>query len=265
MSPSLLPRLLVPIATLLVLARAIAADPAPAPAPDNLPPPELTEFWSPEPPIVASPAGGIPSDAIVLFDGKNLNAWESAKEPGQPAPWQLEGDAMVIAPKSGDIRTKQGFGDIQLHLEFREPAKVVGTSQGRGNSGIFFMGQYELQVLDNYNNKTYVNGQVASIYKQHVPLVNASRPPGEWQVYDAIFLAPRFSADGKLLRPAYATVFHNGVLALYHVAVRGPTAWRGKPPYVAHADKLPISLQDHGNPVAYRNIWVREIKLPEEK
>lgn len=230
----------------------------------NLPAPELTEVWTPVPPIITAPAGGIPSDAIVLFNGKDLNAWESAKD-GAAAPWKLEDGAMVAVAKTGDVRTKQGFGDIQLHVEFRTPAKVVGESQGRGNSGVFFMGQYELQVLDSYNNKTYVNGQVASIYKQHIPLVNAARPPGEWQTYDAVFLAPRFDAAGKLVRPAYFTVFHNGVLAQYHVAVRGPTAWRGTPPYVAHPNKLPLQLQDHGNPTAFRNIWVRELTLPETK
>jgi len=253
---------LVPLAAL-VIARASAADPASAP--DNLPPHELTEFYAPVPPVITAPAGGIPSDAIVVFDGKNLDNWESAKNPGQPAPWRLEDGAVIVEPKTGDIRTKQSFGDIQLHLEFREPVKIVGDSQGRGNSGVFFMGLYELQVLDSYNNPTYVNGQVGSIYKQHVPLVNAARPPGEWQTYDAVFLAPRFDAAGQLLRPAYFTVFHNGVLIQYHVAARGPTAWRGTPPYVAHPAKLPLQLQEHGNPVAFRNIWIREITLPETK
>lgn len=257
-APKLALLALAPALTAFAASLAFAADA------DNQPAPELTEVWEPVPPIITAPAGGIPSDALVLFDGKNLDNWESAKD-GAAAPWKLEGDAMVVAPKSGDIRTKRGFGDVQLHLEFRTPAKVVGESQGRGNSGVFFMGQYELQVLDSHENKTYVNGQVGSIYKQHIPLVNAARPPGEWQVYDAVFLAPRFDAAGKLVRPAYVTVFHNGVLIQYHVAVRGPTAWRGKPPYVAHPDKLPLQLQDHGNPTAFRNIWVRELSLPEAK
>lgn len=252
---------LLPLA-FLVIARAFAADPA-----DNLPPPEQTEVWSPVPPVVTAPPDGVPSDAIVLFDGKNFDAWESAKKEtlGQPVAWTIEGDAMVVKAKTGDIRTKAGFGDVQLHIEWRAPAKVVGESQGRGNSGIFFMGQYELQVLDSYNNKTYPNGQTASVYKQHIPLANASRPPGEWQTYDVVFIAPRFSADGKLLSPARLTAFHNGVLVQYDVELAGPTAWRGKPPYQAHPAKLPLQLQDHGNPVAFRNIWVREISLPDQK
>lgn len=246
--------------TCLFVARVFAAAPN-----DGLPPPELTEVWTPVPPVISAPANGVPSDAIVLFDGKNLDAWESLKKEtlGQPAPWALEGDAFVVVPKSGDIRTKASFGDIQLHIEWRSPAKVVGESQGRGNSGVFFMGQYELQVLDSYDNKTYTNGQAASIYKQHIPLVNASRGPGEWQTYDVVFIAPRFNADGTLRSPARATVFHNGVLVQYNVEIQGATAWRGKPAYKAHAPKLPLSLQDHGNPVAFRNIWVREISLPD--
>jgi Domain of Unknown Function (DUF1080). len=246
-----------PLACLL-LARAFAADPN-----DGLPAPELTEVWSPVPPVVSAPANAVPSDAIVLFDGKNLDAWESLKKEtlGQPAPWTIEGDALVVAPKTGDIRTKASFGDVQLHIEWRSPAKVVGKSQGRGNSGVFFMGQYELQVLDSYDNETYPNGQAASVYKQHIPLVNASRPPGEWQTYDVVFIAPRFNADGTLRSPARMTVFHNGVLAQYDVELQGATVWRGKPSYKAHPAKLPIHLQDHGNPVAFRNIWVREITL----
>ena len=247
---------------LLLISRAVAAD-----ANDGLPAPELTEVWSPVPAVVTAPAGGIPSDAVVLFDGKNLDAWESAKNEtlGQPAAWKIEDGAMVVAPKTGDIRTKAAFGDVQLHAEWRTPAKVVGESQGRGNSGIFFMSQYELQVLDSHNNKTYPNGQAGSIYKQHIPLVNASRGPGEWQTYDAVFIAPRFDASGKLVSPARVTVFHNGVLVQNNVELQGATAWRGKPSYKAHPPKLPIQLQDHGNPVAFRNFWVREIALPESK
>jgi hypothetical protein len=229
----------------------------------DLPPPEATEVWKPEPPVVAAPAGAVPSDAIVLFDGKNLDAWESVK--GSPMPWKLDGDLMVMVPKSGYVRTKAAFGDIQLHLEFRTPAEVKGDGQGRGNSGVFFMGLYELQVLDSYNNPTYANGQAGSIYKQHIPLVNASRPPGEWQSYDAVFIAPRFAEDGKLVSPARVTVFHNGVLVQHDVVLRGPTVYRGTPPYAAHPAKLPLQLQDHGNPIAFRNIWVREITVPEAK
>lgn len=228
----------------------------------DLPPPAATELWSPQPPVVSAPAGGIPSDAIVLFDGKNLDAWESSVAPDQPVPWQLADGLLVTVAKAGFIRTKRHFGDIQLHIEWRAPATVKGDGQSRGNSGIYFMNLYELQVLDSYQNKTYVNGQAASIYKQHAPLVNASRAPGEWQTYDVVWIAPRFAADGKLQRPARMTVFHNGVLVQCNAELSGPTSYRGHFPYAAHAGKLPLALQDHGNPVAYRNIWVRELSLP---
>lgn len=226
---------------------------------DTLSPPQLTEVWSPIPPVVSAPPGRAPSDAIVLFDGRNADEWESAKD-GAAVPWQLEDGALVVVRKTGDIRTKRRFGDVQLHLEFRTPAMVAGEGQGRGNSGVFFMGLYELQILDSYQNQTYVNGQAASVYKQHIPRVNASRAPGEWQTYDAIFLAPRFDAAGKVLQPAYLTVFHNGVLVHYHVALRGPTAWRGTPSYTSHPSLLPLQLQEHGNPVAFRHIWIRELR-----
>jgi hypothetical protein len=245
-----------------------AAQPAPAASADTLPAPELTEVWTPEPPVISAPAGGIPSDAIVLFDGKSLDQWEPVRAGGTP--WKIEGDAMVIVPMkepapSVDQQTKQAFGDIQLHLEFRTPAVVQGRGQGRGNSGVFFMGLYELQVLDSYENKTYSNGQVGSIYKQHIPLANASRPPGEWQTYDVVFIAPRFAPDGSLLSPARLTAFHNGVLVQYDVEIQGPTTYRGTPKYRPHAAKLPLVLQDHRNPTAFRNIWVREITLPAGK
>jgi hypothetical protein len=238
------------------------------------PPYTLTEVWSPIPPVVTAPANGLPSDAIVLFDGKTLDEWEPARPDGHP--WKIEDGAMVIIPtpapaKPCDQQTKRAFGDVQLHLEFREFADVKGEGQGRGNSGVFFMGLYELQILDSYNNPTYVNGQNASLYKEHAPLVNASRPPGEWQSFDAVFIAPRFAADGKLLSPARLTVFHNGVLVQHDVAFTGPTP-NGPtynqpklPPYEAHAAKLPLLLQDHRNPVAFRNIWIRELNAPTEK
>lgn len=234
-------------------------------AADELPAPELTEYYTPVPPVVAAPAGGVPSDAIVLFDGRSLDAWEPARADGQP--WKIEDGAMVVIPtpaplKPCDQQTKRAFGDLQLHLEFRTPAKVESKGQGRGNSGVFFMGRYELQVLDSHQNETYVNGQAGSIYKQHPPLVNASRPPGEWQTYDAVFVAPRFAADGSLVSPARITAFHNGVLVQHDVILTGPTEYRGQPKYKAHAAKLPLLLQDHRNPVAYRNIWVRELNLP---
>jgi hypothetical protein len=245
---------------LLLMNAAICAS---ASAADELPPPELTEVWTPVPPVISAPVQGVPSDAIVLFDGKSLDAWVPIRA-GEPT-WKIEDGFMVVVPnpKPCDVQTRQAFGDVQLHLEFRTPAKVVGDGQGRGNSGIYFMGLYELQILDSWQNPTYVNGQAASIYKQIPPLVNASRPPGEWQSYDVVFIAPRFAADGKLLRPARITAFHNGVLVQHDVTLRGPTVFRGEPKYSPHAAKLPLLLQDHRNPVAFRNIWVRELSLPE--
>lgn len=246
-----------------------AVGPASAPAPQaGLPPPEATEYWTPVPPVVTAAPNTAPSDALVLFDGTSLETWEPARKNG--ASWKIEDGAMVIIPTpapgaTSDQRTKQAFGDIQLHLEFRTPAKVEGESQGRGNSGIHFMGLYELQILDSYHNPTYVNGQASSVYKQHPPLVNASRGPGEWQIYDVVFVAPRFDAEGKLASPARITAFHNGVLVQHDVVLKGPTAWRGAPAYKAHAAKLPLVLQDHRNPTAFRNIWVRELALPEIK
>lgn len=242
-----------------ILAVAIATR---AKATDELPPPELTVVWTPVPPVISAPMGGVPSDAIVLFDGTNLDAWEPIRA-GEP-PWRIEdGDMLVVPnPKPCDMQTKRLFGDLQLHLEFRTPATVVGEGQGRGNSGVFFMGLYELQILDSWQNPTYANGQAASVYKQFAPLVNASRPPGEWQTYDAVFVAPRFSAGGKLLQPARLTAFHNGVLVQLDVSLRGPTVFRGKPKYGPQASKLPLLLQDHRNLVAFRNIWVRELSLP---
>ncbi len=229
---------------------------------DPLPPPEATEYWTPVPPIITANPGSVPSDAIVLFDGNSLDGWQPVRA-GESG-WKIVDGAMVIEPnaKPCDQVTKQTFGDIQLHLEFRTPAEVKGKSQERGNSGIYFMGLYELQVLDSYNNPTYVNGQAGSIYKQHPPLVNASRPPGEWQTYDAVFVAPRFAADGTLVTPARITALHNGVLVQHDSILKGPTVWRGQPAYKAHAEKLPLLLQDHRNPVSYRNIWVRELQLP---
>lgn len=248
-----------------LVSTAIAANPPKKKAVDptpELPPASATQIFEPVPPVVSAPANGVPSDATVLLDGRNLDAWESAKTPGAPAPWKLEGDAMVCLPKSGNIRTKAGFGDIQLHLEFRTPAKVEGSGQGRGNSGLFFMGIYELQILDSYENSTYVNGQAGAIYKQYPPLVNASRRPGEWQTFDAVWIAPRFGPGGKLLSPARLTVWHNGVVIQHDAVLKGHTPNRGYPAYTAHADRLPLVLQDHGNVTAFRNIWVRELKFP---
>ncbi|MEZ4830109.1 MAG: DUF1080 domain-containing protein [Bacteroidia bacterium] len=220
--------------------------------------PSVTEIWTPVPPKVTPGKNNLPpSDAIVLFDGKDLSNWVSAD--GSPAKWEVKDGAATVVAGTGTITSKQGFGDMQLHIEWRAPSKVVGDGQGRGNSGIFLMEKYEVQVLDCYNNVTYSNGQTASIYKQHVPLANACLAPGEWQTYDIIFNAPVFDDKGNLRRPAYVTVIHNGVLALNHVEIRGSTQYKGLPSYEAHAAKLPIVLQDHGNPVSFRNIWVREL------
>lgn len=219
--------------------------------------PEETEVWEPEPAVVVpGEAAKPPSDAIVLFDGTDLSAWTGRD--GE-ARWIVQGGAVTVRPRSGDIFTKQAFGDVQLHIEWRTPAALSEDGQDRGNSGVFLMGRYEVQVLDSYQNRTYSNGQAGSIYKQHIPLVNASRPPGVWQTYDIVFRAPRFETDGSLSEPAFVSVLHNGVLIQNHVELAGPTVYVGLPRYEAHADKLPLSLQDHDNPVSYRNIWIREL------
>lgn len=218
--------------------------------------PKATEVWEPEPRIVKTGTlSSPPSDAIVLFDGKNLDEWESTKEGS--AKWQVKDDAMIMNG-TGYIRTKRSFGDVQLHIEWKTPAKVEGEGQGRGNSGVFLQSTYELQVLDSYENRTYSNGQAGSIYKQTMPLVNASKAPGEWQVYDIIYKAPVFNADGIKVSPAYITVLHNNVLIQNHTEIKGTTPYIGLPQNSAHG-KLPLSLQDHSNPVSYRNIWVREL------
>ncbi|MBX2921498.1 MAG: DUF1080 domain-containing protein [Chitinophagaceae bacterium] len=221
---------------------------------------KLTEYWDPQVRIITpgKTASDAPSDAIVLFDGKDASKWKSQKDGGEVR-WKIEDGALVVARGTGGIQTREGFGDCQLHIEWRTPAKVEGESQGRGNSGIFLMGKYELQVLDNYNNRTYSNGQAASIYKQTPPLVNASRKPGEWQTYDILFTAPQFYADGSLKSPARITVFHNGVLVQNNTTIWGATQYIGTPNYEPHGALEPLALQDHGNPVAFRNIWIRPL------
>jgi hypothetical protein len=220
--------------------------------------PEVTEVHEPVPPVVTPGIGTAPpSDAIVLFDGKDLTSWEATG--GGPAPWSVENGAMTVVPGTGNIRTKQGFGDVQLHLEWRTPEIVKGEGQGRGNSGVFLMGKYEVQVLDSYENHTYPNGQAASVYKQHIPLVNACRKPGEWQTYDIIFIAPRFNSEGRVIHPARVTVIHNGVLVQNNIEIWGETRFIGLPTYTKHEDRLPLSLQDHRDLVSFRNIWVREL------
>jgi hypothetical protein len=220
--------------------------------------PKLTEVWEPVPRVVTPGVGSAaPSDAIVLFDGADLAAWRHAD--GSPARWRIEDGAFTVIAGTGGIRTTRAFGDAQLHIEWRAPARVEGRSQDRGNSGVFLQGQYEVQVLDSYDNPTYVNGQAGSVYKQHIPLVNASRKPGEWQSYDIVFRAPRFAEDGSVQTPAYLTVFHNGVLVQDRVEVKGITVNRGTPYYEKHEPKLPLMLQDHGSPVSFRNVWIREL------
>ncbi len=201
--------------------------------------------------------GKAPSDAIVLFDGKDLSQWLDKDDAA--AEWKVENGYFVVVPKTGYIHTKKPFGDCQLHVEFAEPAPPKGESQGRGNSGVFLMGLYEIQVLDSYENKTYADGQAAAVYGQYPPLVNASRPPGQWQSYDIVFHAPHFDQSGKLLRPARVTVFHNGVLVQDNVEIRGRTAIGDVPTYAPGPEKAPLALQDHGDLVRYRNIWIREL------
>ncbi len=232
--------------------------------------PEDTEIWSPEPKIVTpgDPASAPPSDAIVLFDGKNLDEWVSAQD-HSPARWDVADGIMTVNKNSGtgNIETKRRFKDYQLHVEWRVPTNITGSGQARGNSGVFLASTgpgddgYELQVLDSYNNKTYVNGQAGSIYKQSPPLVNPNRKPGEWQSYDIVWTAPRFNDDGSLKTPAYVTAFFNGVLIQNHFELKGQTLYIGKPFYKKY-DSAPIKLQAHGDksePISFRNIWVREL------
>ena len=201
-----------------------------------------------------------PGDATVLFDGKDLSQWTDRK--GNPVPWVVQ-DGTAVSIKS-DIETKEKFGDIQLHLEFREPTPPKGSGQSRGNSGVFFMGRYEIQVLDCYSNQSYADGSTGGLYGQHPALANACRAPGEWQTYDIIFNVPHFDAAGQVTTPAYVTVIHNGVVVQNHQAFRGPTNWRAPGKYAPHGATGPISLQYHSNPVAYRNIWVRPVPVVNE-
>ena len=221
----------------------------------------------PQPPIVtpgtfstADKPGKPPADAIVLFDGTDLSKWRD--KDGKDAPWKVEDGAMVGG--KGDIFTRQEFGDVQLHVEFAEPTPPSGSGQGRGNSGVFLMGRYELQVLDCYQNRTYADGTTGALYGQHPPLANACLPPGQWQVYDIIFTAPKFGPDGSVLTPAYLTAIHNGVVIQNHQAFRGPTGWKTPGHYTSHGPTGPISLQDHHNPVHYRNVWVRPLPSADE-
>lgn len=225
--------------------------------------PDMTEFWSIQPAII-TPGDKTtnayitaPSDAIVLFDGTNLNQWIGSREKGS-APWTIQDGAIVVKGGTGDIQTKADFDNFQLHIEWSAPTPGNEKSQGRGNSGIFLQDRYELQVLDNYQNETYGNGQAGSIYKQTPPLVNAMRKPGEWNTYDVIYTAPTFKEDGTYRTPPCITVLHNGVVVQNNTAIRGTTEYIGHPQVQAHG-KAPIRLQDHGNPVKYRNIWIRPL------
>ena len=227
--------------------------------------PEMTEFYVPVPAVVtpgkvASNAFiSAPSDAIILFDGMDLSKWKN--KDGGAAQWDVKDGVFTVKKGTGDISTVQEFNDFQLHIEWSVPSKITGSGQGRGNSGIFLQGVYELQVLDNYNNKTYTNGQAASIYKQTAPLKNAMRPPGDWNVYDVIYTAPRFKEDNTLFSPARVTVIHNGVVVQNNTTITGNTPYIGLPKYQFHG-KGPIKLQDHGDPSAplsFRNIWIREL------
>jgi len=242
--------------------------------------PEDTESYAYTPKMVTPGyLTSAPSDAIVLFDGTDLSQWHhpkhgyggrmdqveatmklrAAEQSYTEASWEVKGNSMIVVPRTGAIETKQSFGSMQLHIEWLSPSDEGKKGQMYSNSGVIIMGLYEVQVLNSYENETYPNGQAGSIYKQHIPLVNASKPPGEWQAYDIIFNAPEFNANGDLTKPAYLTVMHNGVLIQNNVELWGPAIYIGKPYYVAHPEKLPLILQDHGDKVRFRNIWVREL------
>jgi hypothetical protein len=250
-----------------LLAAPLAAHQAPAPTAPK-PSPKDTEVWEPEPKVVTpgTTDAAPPSDAVVLFDGKNLDQWVLVNG-GGPATWTVADGVMTVHKPSGNIQTKRSFTNYQLHIEWRIPTTITGKDQGRGNSGLFLAsvgggdGGYELQILDSFNNRTYANGQAGSIYKQAIPLANAMRKPGEWNVYDVIWTAPRFNADGSLQSPARVTALHNGVLIQYKYALTGETVYIGQPKYKAHG-ATPVKLQSHGDPsepISFRNIWLREL------
>jgi hypothetical protein len=219
--------------------------------------PKATEVWQPKARVVAPGQGtSSPSDAIVLFNGTDFSEWQHLD--GKAVSWELKDSAATVVGGTGNIKTKREFGDVQLHLEFRTPVVVKGEGQGRGNSGVFFQERYEVQVLDNYQNETYSNGQAGSFYKQYIPLVNACKKPGEWQTYDIIFTAPRFNADGIRTAAGRLTVIQNGVLVQNNIEIQGTTEYIGLPKNIAHG-KASIMLQDHGDKVSFRNIWIREL------
>ena len=251
------------LCTLVLLASSVVVA-----AQEAKPKPEDTEVWKPIPTVVTPGAtsDAPPSDAIILFDGKNEDEWVSAQD-HTPAKWVVAHGLLTVAKGTGNIETRRAFKDYQLHIEWRVPADIAGSGQGRGNSGVFLASTgpgddgYELQVLDPWNNPTYVNGMAGSLYKQAIPLVNPGRKPGEWQTYDVVWTAPVFNDDGSLKTPAYATVYFNGVLVENHFALKGQTLYIGQPFYKKH-DRAPIKLQAHGDksaPLSFRNIWVREL------
>jgi hypothetical protein len=255
------------LAAALIAAPLLAQQPGAPPKPK----PEETEVWQPEPKVVTPGAqnSSAPSDAIVLFDGKNLDEWVQNKDKS-PAKWTVADGVMTVSKVKGvgNIETKRSFRNYQLHIEYKIPENITGEGQARGNSGVFLASTgagdagYELQVLDSYNNKTYVNGQAGSIYKQGIPLANPSRKPGEWQSYDVVWTAPVFNGDGSVKTPAFVTVFLNGVLVQNHFELKGETLYIGKPSYKKY-DTAPIKLQAHGDPsapISFRNIWVRELE-----
>jgi hypothetical protein len=255
---------------LLTATSAYAQTPLPNPAPPPDPEGIRQHDLNRPAPVVVDPGTGVPtatpgrapSDAIVLFDGKDLSAWKSQGKDA-PAPWKVESGYFEVVKDSGAIETRQSFGDVQLHIEWMTPVPAVGLSQDRGNSGVFLGGgRYEVQVLDSYQSPTYPDGQAGALYGEFPPLVNACRPPGEWQSYDIVFEMPRFNADGALIKRARATVFQNGVLVQNARELIGPTTNRVRTPYSAHPAALPLSLQDHHHPVRFRNVWVRALKLP---
>lgn len=220
--------------------------------------PQDTEFYTPVLRTVTTIENKAPSDAIVLFDGSNLNQWVSSNNVKEQASWKVQNNVLTSTPKTGNIQTKENFEDFQLHVEWKSPEVIKGEGQGRGNSGIFLQGQYELQVLDNNNNPTYVNGQAGSIYKQQPPLVTATKPAGQWHTYDVLYTAPRFNADGVLIKKGIVTVLHNGVVVQYNTQIEGTTEYIGLPKTLVHGPG-PIVLQDHGDLVDFRNIWIRRL------
>jgi len=240
---------------------------------------EATELYKRVEKVEPAKESTAPSDAIVLFEGKHQNEWQKPQNPivvnmvqfdplirtlkaeykGQAADWMVDHGELIVSPGNGAIATKKAFGDVQLHVEWLAPSAKDKEGQSYSNSGVFFMGIYEVQILNSFNNETYANGQASAIYKQHIPLVNASLPPDSWQTYDIVFIAPRFSEKGNLISPAKLTVLHNGILVQNNVELLGPTCYIGTPYYVPHPEKLPLILQDHGDPIRFKNIWIREL------